>query len=103
MNPFVAPTLLVYMLGNLAKRVGATPSYCKTSYAYNALNVNEVQMEDGTTWTNSRDHSKWCNYGSRRKSVMHRRYQSATWTAGSGRGYIVLSDNEDMVINAKYG
>ena len=95
---FVAPTLGAGVYAETWQNgVGATPSYCNTSYAYNALNVNEVQMEDGTTWTNSRDHSKWCVTMDRDVKVscigdINRQHGQL----GRGGGTLCFQDNEDM-------
>jgi deoxyribonuclease II len=57
----VAPTLKAGLFTETWQNgVGNLPSYCNSSYPYNAINVNHVKMPEGTEWKNSQDHSKWC-------------------------------------------
>jgi len=39
--------------------VGKLPSYCTPSYSYNVVNIQGIQMPDGTSWKETDDHSKW--------------------------------------------
>jgi len=39
--------------------VGKLPSYCTPSYQYNVENVLDIQLQDGSSWKETQDHSKW--------------------------------------------
>ena len=94
----VAPTLGAGVYAETWQNgVGATPSFCNTSYSYNALNINELVMPDGTSWTNSRDHSKWCCTMDRGIKVaciggINRQHGQF----GRGGGTLCFQDNENM-------
>ncbi|KAL6060360.1 deoxyribonuclease II [Balamuthia mandrillaris] len=35
------------------------PSYCRTEYKYNVINVRQVTLTDKVSWPETKDHSKW--------------------------------------------
>ena len=57
----VAPTLKAGLYTETWQNgVGNLPSYCNSSYPFNAINIDHVRTAEGLVWKNSQDHSKWC-------------------------------------------